>query len=161
MARNDDLVPVGSTRDIEFVADAPGDWPLHCHMTHHEMNQMGHGVPNMLGVKPGAIDKRVQPLLPAYMTMGQDGMGEMGEMGMPVPEEQHPDGRRPGPHGYISMGGMFTMLKVRDRLVSYADPGFSTRARPRSWPRSLVASRPRTRWHQDLKNKEQTMKTPY
>ncbi|HEY5920101.1 MAG TPA: copper oxidase, partial [Kofleriaceae bacterium] len=29
------LVPVGSTRTIEFVADNPGDWPLHCHMTHH------------------------------------------------------------------------------------------------------------------------------
>jgi manganese oxidase len=32
------LVPVGSSRDIEFVADAPGDWALHCHMTHHLMN---------------------------------------------------------------------------------------------------------------------------
>ena len=53
---------------------------------------------------------RVQPLLPAYMTMGQDGMAEMGEMG--------------GPHGYISMGGMFTLLKVREGLTSYADPGF-------------------------------------
>ncbi len=30
------------------------------------------------------------------MTMGQDGMGDMGEMGMAVPREQHPDGRRTG-----------------------------------------------------------------
>ncbi|MGH8744297.1 MAG: multicopper oxidase family protein, partial [Burkholderiales bacterium] len=36
------LVPVGNTRDIEFIADAPGDWAMHCHMTHHIMNQMGH-----------------------------------------------------------------------------------------------------------------------
>lgn len=36
------LVPVGSTRTIEFIAHAPGDWALHCHMTHHGMNQMGH-----------------------------------------------------------------------------------------------------------------------
>ena len=28
------LVPVGSARAIEFVADAPGDWAFHCHMTH-------------------------------------------------------------------------------------------------------------------------------
>jgi FtsP/CotA-like multicopper oxidase with cupredoxin domain len=118
------LVPVGSTRDIELVADAPGDWPLHCHMTHHVMNQMSHGTPNMVGVKPGAIDKRVQPLLPAYMTMGQDGMGDMGEMGMPVPKNSIPMVGAQGPHGYISMGGMFTMLKVRDGLTSYADPGF-------------------------------------
>ena len=48
------LVPVGSTRTIEFVADEPGDWAMHCHMTHHVMNQMGHGTPNMIGVKPGA-----------------------------------------------------------------------------------------------------------
>jgi FtsP/CotA-like multicopper oxidase with cupredoxin domain len=118
------LVPVGSTRDIELVADAPGDWPLHCHMTHHVMNQMSHGIPNMIGVKPAAIDKRVQPLLPAYMTMGQQGMGEMGEMGMPVPKNSIPMVGAQGPHGYISMGGMFTMLKVRDGLTSYADPGF-------------------------------------
>ena len=39
------LVSVGSTRDIEFVADAPGDWVMHCHMTHHVMNQMGHAHP--------------------------------------------------------------------------------------------------------------------
>src|SRR5688572_807054 len=57
------LVPVGSTRDIEFIADAPGDWALHCHMTHHVMNQMGHGLPNMIGVKESNIDRRVAPLL--------------------------------------------------------------------------------------------------
>ena len=45
------LVPVGSTRTIEFVANAPGDWAMHCHMTHHVMNQMGHGVPNLIGVE--------------------------------------------------------------------------------------------------------------
>ena len=44
------LVPVGSTRTIEFVANEPGDWAMHCHMTHHVMNQMGHGLPNVIGV---------------------------------------------------------------------------------------------------------------
>ena len=32
---------------------SPGDWAMHCHMTHHVMNQMGHGLPNMIGVEPG------------------------------------------------------------------------------------------------------------
>jgi FtsP/CotA-like multicopper oxidase with cupredoxin domain len=118
------LVAVGTTRDIELIADAPGDWPFHCHMTHHVMNQMGHGIPNMIGVKPNAIDKRVQPLLPAYMTMGQSGMGDMGEMGMPVPKNSIPMGGAHGPRGFITMGGMFTLLKVRDGLTSYADPGW-------------------------------------
>ncbi len=34
------LVGVAQARDIEFVADNPGDWMLHCHLPHHMMNQM-------------------------------------------------------------------------------------------------------------------------
>ena len=64
------LVQVGSTRAFEFVADEPGDWALHCHMTHHTMNQMGHAIPNMVGVQPGNVDEQVRSLLPGYMTMG-------------------------------------------------------------------------------------------
>jgi manganese oxidase len=119
------LVPVGSTRDIEFVADAPGDWPFHCHMTHHTMNQMGHGLPNMLGVKSGRLEGEVRRLLPDYMTMGQSGMGDMThatEMG--VPENSIPMLGGRGPFGAIEMGGMFTIIKVRDDLTSYADPGW-------------------------------------
>ena len=118
------LVPVGSTRDVEFVASDPGDWAMHCHMTHHIMNQMGHGIPNMIGMKPGNLDKKVQSLLPSYMTMGQDGMGDMGEMGMPVPRNSLPMTGAPGPFSYIGMGGMFTILKVREGLTSYDDPGW-------------------------------------
>jgi len=34
------LVGVAQSRDIEFVANNPGDWMLHCHLPHHMMNQM-------------------------------------------------------------------------------------------------------------------------
>ena len=120
------LVPVGSTRDIEFVADAPGDWPFHCHMTHHTMNQMGHGLPNMLGVKPGPLDGKVRKLLPDYMTMGERGMGNMGAMSeaMGVPPNSIPMLGGTGPFGPIDMGGMFTIVKVRDGITSYEDPGW-------------------------------------
>lgn len=122
------LVPVGSTRTVEFEADAPGDWALHCHMTHHVMNQMGHDFPNMTGIEPGTLDGRVRSVLPAYMTMGQNGMAEMGEhieMGhMPVPENSIPMVGAHGPFGYITMGGMFTLVKIRKHLDSYADPGW-------------------------------------
>jgi hypothetical protein len=119
------LVPVGSTRTIEFVADAPGDWAFHCHMTHHVMNQMGHGLPNMMGVDPGGTEARVQSLLPEYMAMGRSGMGEMAEMeGMPVPRNSIPMRGGRGPFGAIDMGGMFTVLKVREGLASYDDPGW-------------------------------------
>ncbi|TVX88173.1 multicopper oxidase family protein [Paenibacillus agilis] len=34
------LVPSGTTRDLEFIADNPGRWPLHCHFPHHVSNNM-------------------------------------------------------------------------------------------------------------------------
>ena len=105
------LVPVGTTRDIEFIAERPGDWALHCHMTHHVMNQMGHGMPNMIGVDPSGLNQRVRPLLPSYMTMGHDGMGDHGQHiaagHMQVPENSIPMVGATGPFDYITMGGMF------------------------------------------------------
>ncbi len=123
------LVPTGSTRTTEFVADAPGDWAMHCHMTHHVMNQMGHDVPNVTGVPSEALNRTVQPLLPGYMAMGEYGMDDMGkhvEMGhMAVPENSIPMVGGDGPFGYITMGGMYTNLKVRAGLTDYdRDPGW-------------------------------------
>lgn len=120
------LVPVGSTRTIEFVADEPGDWALHCHMTHHVMNQMGHGFPNTIGVRGKALNRAVQPLIPGYMSMGESGMADMGGMGMKVPENSIPMVGGRGKHDEITMGGMFTVLKVRDDSPEgeAADPGW-------------------------------------
>jgi hypothetical protein len=86
------------------------------------MNQMGHGVPNMTGVKTGKLDQRVRSLLPGYMTMGQHGMGDMATMRMPVPKNSIPMLGAKGPHDAITMGGMFTILKVRETLTG--DPGW-------------------------------------
>jgi hypothetical protein len=118
------LVPVGSTRDIEFVADVAGDWAFHCHMTHHVMNQMGHGLPNMMGVDPGKIDPHVQSQLPEYMTMGETGMGAMADMHMAGPRNSIAMLGGKGPFATIDMGGMFTIVKVRDGITSYEDPGW-------------------------------------
>jgi len=119
------LVPVGSTRTIEFVADEPGDWAMHCHMTHHVMNQMGHEFPNMIGVKPGQLDQKVRKILPGYMTMGQNGMDMSEHLGhMKMPPNSIPMIGARGKHDYITMGGMFTVLKVREHLTSYDDPGW-------------------------------------
>jgi FtsP/CotA-like multicopper oxidase with cupredoxin domain len=118
------LIAVGQTRAVEFVADNPGDWAMHCHMSHHTMNQMGHNTPNLIGVRSGSVDQRVSELLPGYMTMGDTGMAGMGEMGMSVPRNSIPMLGAPGKHDYIDMGGMFTILKVRENLTSYDDPGW-------------------------------------
>jgi FtsP/CotA-like multicopper oxidase with cupredoxin domain len=120
------LVPVGGTRTVEFVADNPGDWAMHCHMTHHVMNQMGHGLPNLIGMKVDGLDQKIRRLLPGYMTMGHHGMGDMGDMRMAIPDNSIPMVGAQGPHDYITMGGMFTILKVREQLANYNDPGWYT-----------------------------------
>ena len=126
-------VPVGGMRVIEFVADAPGDWALHCHKSHHTMGAMGHGTPNLLGVKQSGVDKKIQKLFPDkhYMSMGESGMAEMQDMAamgksMPLPDNTIPMMTGEGPFGALEMGGMFTVLKVRDGLKAgdYRDPGW-------------------------------------
>jgi FtsP/CotA-like multicopper oxidase with cupredoxin domain len=115
-------VPPGTTRDVEFVANNPGDWAFHCHKSHHTMNAMSHDLPNMIGVKQGKVEEKVKALLPGYMAMGEHGMGDMMEMGHPKNTLPMMTGQ--GPKGPIQMGGMFTLLKVRDGLTSYEDPGW-------------------------------------
>jgi manganese oxidase len=122
------LVPVGTTRTVEFDADNVGDWTMHCHMLHHIMNQMGHGLPNVIGVDPAQLEARVQDLIPGTMVMGTQGMGEHGQHvtsgHMPVPENSVPMVGGEGPRGYIPMGGLMTIVKVRDGITSYSDPGW-------------------------------------
>jgi manganese oxidase len=46
---NNVLVGVAQAREVEFVANNPGDWVLHCHMFHHMMNHMTSMVGPMAG----------------------------------------------------------------------------------------------------------------
>jgi FtsP/CotA-like multicopper oxidase with cupredoxin domain len=117
-------VPVGATRDVEFVADAPGDWIFHCHKSHHTMNAMSHDLPNMVGVDLSRVEEKVRAVLPGYMAMGSTGMGNMMDMGRP--KNTLPMMTGTGPFGAIEMGGMFTILKVREGITSYEDPGWYT-----------------------------------
>ncbi|CAN5413716.1 copper oxidase [soil metagenome] len=110
------LVPAGAVRVIEFLADTPGDWALHCHMTHHTMNQMGHDAPNLVGVDASGVDAKIGKLVPGYMTMGETGMGEMMMMGRPRNSISMMGGK--GPFDQIDMGGMFTIVKVRTKLTA-------------------------------------------
>lgn len=119
------LVAVGQSRTIDFVADNPGDWPMHCHMTHHVMTQMGDKFPNMIGVEPGKLDEKIRAsLLPGYMTMGTNGMGDMATMQMKMPLNSLPMTGAEGPFDVIDMSGLLTLLKVREGLTSYDDPGW-------------------------------------
>jgi manganese oxidase len=168
------LVSVGQSRTMDVVADNPGDWAFHCHITHHVMNQMGHQGPNMVGADAAQLKQAIKPLIPSYMPMGTNGMGDMMEMAtsmgsmgdmqmtrghksmqmtlghkgdmqttmghkdkmqmamghkgdmqqMAMPENSISMMGGNGPYGTIDLGGMLTVLKVRENLTSYADPGW-------------------------------------
>ena len=131
------IVGVGQTRDIEFTA-VPGDWALHCHMSHHTMNAMGHGIANPLGVDFSGIETQVRELLPGLTLMGASGMAEHSahldgsahsghgghDRGVTGPENTLPMMLGKGPHGPLEMGGMFTVVKVREQLAEGTDPGW-------------------------------------
>lgn len=119
-------IAVGQMRQIEFIADELGDWAMHCHKSHHTMNAMGHDVPTMIGVDHQGLTRQIQELLPEYMVMGERGMADMTEMAMPIPENTAPMMTGEGPFGSVEMGGMFSVLKVRDNQPpgDYSNPGW-------------------------------------
>ena len=124
-----EIIGVGQTRDLEFVA-APGDWALHCHMSHHTMNAMGHGIPNVLGARIAESDSALEALLPGMMNMGSDGMSAHQEhveaMNLSGPANTLPMMGGAGPYGALGMGGMFTIVKARTGLDrnDFRDPGW-------------------------------------
>jgi hypothetical protein len=117
-------VPVGAVRTFDLLADNPGDWALHCHKAHHTMNAMGHDIRNMIGVSKKDLAKAVGKLAPDAMVMGTAGMA-MGEMEMPGPDNTLPMMTGSGQFGPIEMGGMFTVMKIREGMArdDYSDPG--------------------------------------
>jgi hypothetical protein len=120
-------VPVGAMRAFEFVADVPGDWAIHCHKSHHTMNAMGHEVKNFIGVQKRDLVRAIRGVTsPDYMPMGSAGMAEMGDMEMPMPDNTLPMMTGFAQFGPVEMGGMFSVVKVREGIApgDYKDPGW-------------------------------------
>ena len=90
------------------------------------MNAMGHNVRNFIGaeMKRDLVDA-VRKLAPGYMPMGSSGMADMAEMAMPAPDNTLPMMSGDGQFGPAEMGGMFTVIKIREGLAAndYRDPG--------------------------------------
>ena len=118
-------IPVGAMRAYEFDAVYEGDWAIHCHKSHHTMNAMGHDVPTFIGVDKSRVTPMIRRLQPEYMPMGTAGMADMAEMSMPLPDNTIPMMTGWGQFGAIEMGGMFSVVKVREGIAAgdYADPG--------------------------------------
>jgi hypothetical protein len=117
-------VPVGAIRNIEAAADAPGDWAFHCHKSHHTMNAMGHNTRNLIGIDQKQL-AAARKIIPGFHPMGAGGMADMGSMEMPMPDNTLPMMTGFGQFGPLEMGGMFTVMKVREGLAAndYRDPG--------------------------------------
>ena len=58
--------------------------------------------------------------------MGSAGMAEMGAMEMPMPDNTLPMMTGFGQFGPLEMGGMFSVVKVREGIAAddYRDPGY-------------------------------------
>ena len=119
-------IPVGAMRAYEFDAKYVGDWAIHCHKSHHTMNAMGHSIPTFIGVDKKGVAEKIRKIQPGYVPMGTAGMADMGEMSMEIPENTVPMMTGWGPHGPIEMGGMFSVVKVREGISAgdYTDPGW-------------------------------------
>jgi len=89
------LVGVAQSRDVEFVANNPGDWMLHCHLPHHMMNQMSSNV--------GPMSRRIG--MPA---------GEGMEQGMGMPRGGSPTSAENGP----SLGRGMGVASTAEQAVS-------------------------------------------
>jgi hypothetical protein len=87
---------------------------------------MGHDVPTLIGVDHRGLVRKLQKVVPDYMVMGERGMADMGEMEMALPDNTLPMMTGAGPFGALEMGGMFTVVKVRDgqKDGDYQHPGW-------------------------------------
>ena len=77
--KNTVLVGVAEAADVEFVANNPGDWMIHCHLPHHMMNQMSSVAGAMTRGSNG---------MPAGLSM-EDGMGML-RQGSATSEDKGP-----------------------------------------------------------------------
>ena len=145
---NNILVGVGQSRDVEFVANNPGDWMLHCHILHHMMNHMVSMVgpmPDMTMNHKAARAGAVPEMLGAEFASGQLGAGLERSLGPAVsadravmtgmrPSEMQKKFEVPGyPQDMMEMHGMLPpdqMRKVRVPL---------TRGMRRNWPMGTQA----------------------
>lgn len=111
------LVGVGQSRDVEFIANNPGDWMLHCHIPHHMMNQMVPMVgPHRIKLDDTSTAPRVNehsdhgyhvPGYPQDMMDGPDMWDEFQLELLNVPQT-----RGLMPHWHRGLMGMMTIVRV-------------------------------------------------
>jgi FtsP/CotA-like multicopper oxidase with cupredoxin domain len=111
------LVGVAQARNVEFVADNPGDWMLHCHLPHHMMNQMASqaGPMTRMAGFPGGAGRRGDDSHGHLTEPGQDmdsmkGMDMAHMQGMDMGDSKKPEGLTDSaiPPGSLGAGAQAT-----------------------------------------------------
>jgi len=141
---NNVLVGVGQSRDVEFVANNPGDWMIHCHIPHHMMNHMVSMVGPM--PRPLADHSSAVPEMPGgNIASGSLGAGLERSLGPALSTDRAVmTGMRPADMqmtpripGYPQdMMGMHGALSV-DQKKKVNSP--LTRGMRRNWPMAVMA----------------------
>jgi manganese oxidase len=118
---NNVLIGVAQARDVEFIANNPGDWVMHCHMFHHTMNHMVSMAGPMTRVAPDD-PRSLVPGFPQNMEAG---------MGMEIPEDDiRPLARREARgmrRDWSHIKGLTTIVRVLppdlyDKVMSSDEP---------------------------------------
>lgn len=148
---NNVLVSVGQSRDVEFIANNPGDWMLHCHILHHMMNHMV----SMVGPMPSTGDRmshsrhgaRAMPNMPGEdLASGAIGAGLERSLGPTTsPDRTVMTGMRPSEMqtkfevpGYPQdMMEMKSMMMPPDQMQKINTP--LTSGMRRNWPIGVEA----------------------
>ncbi len=86
------LVGVAQARNVEFIANNPGDWMLHCHLPHHMMNQMSSqaGPMTRMAGFPGGIGLRGDDSHGRLLARGQNMDDMQGMKGMDMGGAKNP-----------------------------------------------------------------------
>ena len=120
--------------------------PLPQVASHHERHGPRRDEPSSASTRRISREA-IRKLVPDYMPMGSAGMAEMGEMEMPMPDNTLPMMTGFGQFGPMEMGGMFSVVKVREGLARrrlHATPaGTSIRRAPSPTKSQAPAPAPR------------------
>jgi hypothetical protein len=140
---NNVLVSVGQSRDVEFIANNPGDWMVHCHILHHMMNHMVSMVgpmPGMAGMHQNERRGAVPEMQGGELASGAIGSGLERSLGpMTSADREVMTGMRPSemqvkfevpgyPQDMMEMHGMLTPAEMKKVSVPL------TRGMRRNWP---------------------------
>jgi FtsP/CotA-like multicopper oxidase with cupredoxin domain len=105
------LVGVAQVREVEFVANNPGDWVLHCHMFHHMMNHMIAGVgPASRGQAKGPLQLDPRYKIPGYPQM--TGMHAMMSPEQVKKLNANPLTRGMAPEWFMHLQALHTVVRV-------------------------------------------------